>query len=177
MILGAILAGGESRRFGSDKAQATLGGAALLDHVAGALAPWVDELVVCGRDWPGLRNVPDRPAPGLGPLGGLAAALHDAEARGFARVLTLPCDTPLVDPALIAALVAAGAPALVRDCPVIGIWPAALAPALDAHIAGADRSMRGWARRAGATWLDLPAPANVNHAGDLARLRDRPQSG
>ena len=176
MILGAILAGGESRRFGSDKAQATLAGTALLDLVVGALALQVDELVVCGRAWPGLRSLPDRPAPGLGPLAGLAAALHHAEACGFAQVLTLPCDTPLVDRGLIAALVTAGAPALVRDCPVIGIWPAALSPALDAHLEGADRSMRGWARRAGAAWLDLPAPANVNHAEDLAQLRDRARS-
>lgn len=171
MILGAILAGGASSRFGSDKAQAMLDDAPLLDHVAAALRPWVDAVVVCGRDWSGLDGVPDRPAAGLGPLGGLAGALHHAAIHGFAQVLTVPCDTPVLDPTMLAAVRAADPPALLRDCPVIGLWPAALAPLLDAHLRGADRSMRGWARATGATWLDLPAPANVNRAEDLARLR------
>ena len=40
--LGAILAGGGSRRFGSDKAAAWLDGRALIDHVAGRVADYLD---------------------------------------------------------------------------------------------------------------------------------------
>ena len=49
-ILGAILAGGQARRFGSDKAQALWRGRRLIDHVADALGSQTTALVVCGRD-------------------------------------------------------------------------------------------------------------------------------
>ena len=38
-LLGVVLAGGQARRFGGDKAVATLAGIALLDHAAQALRP------------------------------------------------------------------------------------------------------------------------------------------
>jgi hypothetical protein len=69
--LGAILAGGRSRRFGSDKALARLGGERLIDRAAAALRPQVDRLIVCGRVMPAMVCVADRPSPDLGPLGGL----------------------------------------------------------------------------------------------------------
>ena len=67
-LLGAIVAGGRSRRFGSDKARATVEGRTLFDHVVGALSPQVADIVLCGRDWPGFDSLDDRPEPGLGPL-------------------------------------------------------------------------------------------------------------
>ena len=95
-VLGAILAGGQARRFGSDKALALLAGRALIDHVAAALGPQVEALVVCGREHQGSTSVPDRPAAGLGPLGGLAGALHYAREHGYDAVVSAPCDTPLL---------------------------------------------------------------------------------
>jgi molybdopterin-guanine dinucleotide biosynthesis protein A len=58
-LLGAIFAGGASRRFGSDKALADIGGVALLERVAARLRPQCDALVVVGREWPGLESVAD----------------------------------------------------------------------------------------------------------------------
>ena len=52
MILGAVIAGGRSTRFGSDKALALIGGERLIDRTIAALDPQVDRLVVCGRKWP-----------------------------------------------------------------------------------------------------------------------------
>jgi molybdopterin-guanine dinucleotide biosynthesis protein A len=171
MILGAILAGGAARRFGSDKAMAPLRGRTLIDHVGDALEPWVDRVVVCGRNDGSSLTLPDRPAPGLGPLGGLAAALHFAEAHGFARVLTAPCDTPFIDPRVFETLTAANGPAFVESCPVIGIWPASLSHSLDDYLdRREDRAMRAWARCCGADALDLPAPINVNRPLDLEAL-------
>ncbi|MCR5872033.1 NTP transferase domain-containing protein [Sphingomonas sp. J344] len=48
-LLGAIIAGGTSRRFGSDKAMAQIAGRSLLDHARAALVQEVDDLVLCGR--------------------------------------------------------------------------------------------------------------------------------
>ncbi|HTG38636.1 molybdenum cofactor guanylyltransferase [Sphingomonas sp.] len=179
MILGAVLAGGESRRFGSDKAAALLDGRALIDHALAALGPHCDALVVVGRDWPGVRGVPDRPAPGLGPLGGLNAALHHGADIGAEAVLTLGCDTPAVPHALLAMLAmlaARGDAAFVDGLPIIGIWPVRHAALLD-HFVATDprRSMRGWATACDAVALDAPSLANINTPGDLdSVLRDRP---
>ncbi|SFS12571.1 molybdenum cofactor guanylyltransferase [Sphingomonas jatrophae] len=168
-ILGAVLAGGASRRFGQDKALALLGGRPLIAHALAALDAQVDAMVVCGRDWPGGIGLPDRPGPGLGPLGGLAAALHHAAGHGFDAVVSLPCDVARVPPDLVLRLGEAGA-AYVEGQPVVGRWPAALSAVLDAHIArDPRRSLRGWVAVAGARPVTIELP-NVNTPEDLARL-------
>ncbi|KQN37615.1 hypothetical protein ASG37_11330 [Sphingomonas sp. Leaf407] len=176
-VLGAIIAGGQASRFGSDKALALLDGRALIDRVADALAPQVDAVVVVGRDHGTLASVPDRPAPGLGPLGGIAGALHHAVVRGFTHVLTVPCDAPFLPGDLRQLLNAAplpgreGSAAYFADLPVIGWWPATALPALDTLLAGTgSRSVRAFGDRIGATAVAAPAIANVNTADDLARL-------
>ncbi len=171
MILGAVLAGGRASRFGSDKGAAWFEGRALIDHALAALARHCGGLVVVGREWPGVPSVPDRPTPDLGPLGGLAGALHHAQVIGAGRVLTLGCDTPLVPDALLADLAARDTPAFLEDLPVIGIWPASLSPRLDAFVAtDPRRSVRGWAARCGAEALAAPPLPNINTPADLDRL-------
>lgn len=170
-VLGAVLAGGRSSRFGSDKAAALLGGRTLLDRAAAGLAPQVDAVLVAGRAHPTLPHAPDLPGPGLGPLGGLLAALGYAAGRGFGAVVTVGCDMPLIPADLVAALAGEG-PAVVADCPVVGWWPVPLAPALEAHLAaGGSRAVRRWAALVGAREVGLTAPvSNVNTPADLRRL-------
>lgn len=167
-ILAAILAGGQSRRFGSDKTQAVHHGRTLLDHVIAALAAETPHLVIVGRAHPGLPTIPDRPGPGLGPLGGLAAALHYAAANGFSQVLAAGCDLPQLPHGLAAAL--GPAPAHARGQPTLGLWPAELAAALDAHVAAGHRSLHGWATACGARSVDLGPLPNINTPDDLAAL-------
>ena len=54
-LLGAVLAGGRSERFGSDKALARLGGRTLLEQAVEALGAQCDAVIVVGRE--------DAPAP------------------------------------------------------------------------------------------------------------------
>ncbi|MBB3912080.1 molybdenum cofactor guanylyltransferase [Sphingomonas desiccabilis] len=173
-ILGAILAGGQARRFGSNKALATLHGEPLIAHAARALDPQVAEVAVCGGAplLPDRLHLPDRPAPGLGPLGGLAAALAHARQHGFDGVVSVGCDTPLLPDDLVARLRAPGGASFLEAMPLIGWWPGALAPTLDAFVAtDPRRSLRGWGTAAGATPLALPRPIpNINTPGDLAAL-------
>jgi molybdopterin-guanine dinucleotide biosynthesis protein A len=168
-ILGAILAGGRSRRFGSDKALARMpDGRTLIDHAIAGLAPHVDALVLCGR--PG--GLDDRPAPDMGPLGGLNAALHHAAAQGFVGVLTSGCDMPFYPGDLPAALIGNRA-AVLAGQQLLGWWPAALATELDAHLAEHNnRSIRGWLDRIGARAVELPGLVlpNINRPEDLADL-------
>ncbi len=169
--LGAIFAGGQARRFGSDKAAALLDGTALIDHVAARLRAQCDAVVVVGRTWPRLVSVGDLPCPGLGPLGALAGALAHARGGGFDEVLTSGCDLPDL-PKDLAVQLGAG-PAVVAGQPLLGLWPAALADALLAYLAETDdRSMRGWIAAAGARRVAIEgAIANINTVGDLELLR------
>ncbi len=116
-------------------------------------------------------GIADRPAPGLGPLGGIAGALHHAATQGFVSVLTIPCDTPSLPEALVAALLRR-APSYCSDAPVIGHWPSDLADAIVDHMAqDARRSVRGWAQQIGALPIATSERiANVNTPEDLAAL-------
>lgn len=170
MILGAVLAGGRSSRFGSDKALALWQGRPLIAHVAGRLLTICPIVVLCGRAYAGMDAIPDRPAPDLGPLGGLNAALHHAAVHGFDRVLTAPCDAPSLSDELLSTL-AATPNSFLREMPVIGCWRSADAASLDRLLAeNGSRSVRSWAETTGAVALALSPPPNINQSGDLVRL-------
>ena len=165
-ILGAVLAGGLSQRFGSDKALAVWRDEPLIAHVIAALAPHCETVVVCGREWPGYESLTDLPAPGLGPLGGLCAALAAAEARGFDAVLCAPCDALHLPDDLCERL--SPAPAVALGQPVIGLWPVSMATTLLARLAGGgNRSMRGWMVDYEVREVDCGPIRNINTPGDL----------
>ena len=166
MILGAVLVGGRSSRFGSDKGSALLGGNPLRDHARALLMPYCDEVAFVGGD-----AIPDLPEPHLGPLGGIAAALDHAASRGFASVVTIGCDMPRLPAGLLDQLIRR-APAYCVEAPILGHWPAALGAQLLAHIATApDRSVHRWARTIGAIPVEASeAIANVNTREDLMAL-------
>lgn len=166
-VLGAVLAGGQSRRFGSDKAMAIWRGRTLLDWAMANLSPHVEEVVICGRA-PGLA---DRPPGCLGPLAGLNAALHHGLDHAYDHVLTVPCDTPSLDVDHLRELREMETAAFVSEIPVIGLWPTREAPALDRHLIGDDRSMKGWVRRISARPVSWPTGLpNINRQEDLAAL-------
>jgi len=95
-----ILAGGLSRRMGSDKASLPAGDGTLIEHLARRLAPVVDETIVAGGsgrpELSGVRMVEDN-YPRLGPLAGMHAGL--AAAR-YPHVWVVGCDLPDTEPAL-----------------------------------------------------------------------------
>ncbi|KKW93362.1 molybdenum cofactor guanylyltransferase [Sphingobium chungbukense] len=171
-LLGAVLAGGRSSRFGSDKAQAMLAGRTLLDHAVASIAPHVESVVICGRE----GGLADRPAPDMGPLGGLNAALHHAAARGYDAVLTTGCDVPVYPEGLAGALIGDGA-AVLKGQQLAGFWPVSLAAELDAHLAEENnRSIYGWLERIGARIVERPefVLPNINRPEDLERLILKP---
>jgi molybdopterin-guanine dinucleotide biosynthesis protein A len=169
-VLGAVLAGGRSSRFGSDKALARWRGKPLLAHAVDALASQSDAVVVAGRDAPGITCVPDWPTSDRGPLGGLAGALRYAAEHGYGLVLSCGVDSVGVPRDLRDQL--APAPAYVASQPVLGLWPVGSGSALEALLLkDASHSMRAFTDRIGARPVKLAAePANVNAPEDLARL-------
>lgn len=122
-----VLAGGASRRFGTDKALVAFEGATLLVRAARRLASQADTVLI-NRNAPGLPAtlhghsvVPDT-IPDGGPLAGVLAALdwmhaHHPEAP---YLLTVPVDVPLFPDDLGARLAEA-----LHDAPAAGLAYAA----------------------------------------------------
>lgn len=129
----------------------------------------VSALAVVGRDWEGLPRIDDWPRLDMGPLGGLAGALNMAERDGWHAVLSAPCDMPHLPASLAHAL--DPAPAIVAGHPIVGCWPASMAPMLrDWLVIQNDRSMAGWVRRSGARLVDLGVWPDINTPEMMRRL-------
>ncbi len=106
---GAILAGGQSRRFGSQKALATVGGVRIIDRVVEAVRSVVPDVVLLANE-PDLFSdlaLPARPdvRPGVGALGGIHTALLWARETDRPGVLAVACDMPFPCQPLLARLV------------------------------------------------------------------------
>lgn len=105
----AVLAGGQSRRMGRDKARLQLGGAALIERVL-AVARALDApcflVIRQAGDFAdlGVPSCLDQ-YPGSGPLGGLCTALKHSSA---CAVLLLACDLPFLTPDFLRFLAAQG---------------------------------------------------------------------
>jgi molybdopterin-guanine dinucleotide biosynthesis protein A len=154
--LGAILAGGASRRFGAPKALAEVGGRRIVERVRDALAEAVRDVVLVANE-PALfgdLHLPTRgdQVPGLGALAGIETALRWAMEMGRPGTLCVACDMPFVSPALlreIAARAAAGdADAVVPESggrrgvePLCAWYSVGCLPAIERALASDDRSL------------------------------------
>ena len=170
MILGLVLAGGQSSRFGSDKALAEIDGHSLLALAADRLSGWCDQVVIAGREAGPAPCLPDWPRPGMGPLGGIAAALRLAQDEGYDAVLCCGVDSPGLPDDLPDLL--APAPACLAAQPVVGLWPVSAVPVLEAILTSEGRhSMRQFAEAIGARTVVIDqVPHNINTPEDLAAL-------
>jgi molybdopterin-guanine dinucleotide biosynthesis protein A len=118
-----IMAGGFSRRFGRDKANAPWQGRKMINHVAGRVRALGCEVVAVGRaeqdtaGWEVDRVVHDDPALPDGPLRGVVCGL---EACRTPWAFVVSCDAPRLAPELLCGLRQAATP----DClAVVPHWP------------------------------------------------------
>lgn len=184
-----VIAGGRSRRFGGEKAVASLGGRPLLlwatlrlqaacALVAVNARPGTEaESLAAAQGFDVLHDAPGDPD---GPLSGVKAGLRWALARGARALAVSPCDAPLLPEDLFVRLVEAageGAAMAVTDegrQPLCAVWPVGALPAVEAALEGGSHPPT-WRllESVGAVpvHFDLPgAFANVNTREELARL-------
>lgn len=108
-IVGILLAGGLSRRYGSPKAFAEINGSKFYEISYGILANVCDEVIIVTREefidcFPKEYHVTvDRePFIGYGPLAGIYSAMEAVSADYY---VVLPCDMPLMTEAVMEQLI------------------------------------------------------------------------
>jgi len=180
-----ILAGGKSRRFGRDKARVEISGQPLLVNVAGLLKPVATKIIIVAdragkyRDL-GFETIADR-LPGLGPLGGLQAALSHCR-EGW--LLCASCDRIGIRPGWLQALFAGrkdGVKAvLFRGSiwqPLPGLYHASLAPEVDAAVAAGRLTPWTLLEQTDTVALELPddwgTSLDINDPGELEKVASK----
>ncbi len=104
-ILGVILAGGKSKRFGEDKSKIKLGNKTLLEHVIDKVKKEFSELLIISNNQnyrftsKRIFLVQDFIKGQLGPLIGVLSAMKWVELnkKNYKWIATFPCDTPFFD--------------------------------------------------------------------------------
>jgi molybdopterin-guanine dinucleotide biosynthesis protein A len=170
-LTGILLVGGASRRFGSAKALARLGGETLAVRAWRVLGEVCDERIAVGKVADGLElpfALLDDDADVRAPLAGLVAGLRAARHE---PCVVLPVDCPLVDARLLRGLVAAcrGEVAVPQTGPLPGVYRRSALPVLERRLADGELALRGAADELGAVVVELDAwlLANVNTPADL----------
>ena len=100
-ILGTVLAGGKSQRFGEDKSQASLSNKLLIDYVLSEIIDQFEEILVVSNNSikfntsKKITKIEDYKK-GLGPLGGVLSAMKwiKTNNREYTWIATFPVDTP-----------------------------------------------------------------------------------
>lgn len=179
IILGAVLAGGESRRMGRPKEGVLLpGGRPMIEPLLDAMREAFGAVIVAGAcagydcaGRPGVLHVRDG-QPGLGPLGGLEALLASGAAEGY---VVAACDQPMVTAVLLRRLAEEAGPRgrFFRAArsgehldPLPGYFPSCWLTSVTTALAEGRRSLRALVRSAGVEWV----PLEDSDAGKLASI-------
>jgi FdhD protein len=101
-ITGVILAGGESRRMGSDKSLLPIRGARFIDHVYRCLSELFEEVIIVTNSPTLYDGIPCRKVPDIYYAQGSLAGIHSGICHArHERVFVVACDMPLLDPAVV----------------------------------------------------------------------------
>lgn len=182
-----VLAGGRSRRFGSDKGLAIFEGRPLIEHV----------LATVSRQSCGPRVVNAHPQShysrfadiiedvdqyqGLGPLSGVLAGMHWAATMGYSKVVTVSVDMPILPDDLIMRLNETGSPTYaqtqMRKHYVIGCWKSSDRQCLEGFLDSGGRRVKDWVENCSARpcmfqeHLPTGSFENINTPSDIQRLK------
>lgn len=101
-VTGVILAGGESRRMGSNKSLLPLAGARFIDQVYRRMIGLFDEVIIVTNTPDLYKEIPCRKVPDIyyaqGSLAGLHSGLSHAKSE---KIFVAACDMPFISPAVV----------------------------------------------------------------------------
>ena len=188
-ILGVILAGGKSRRFGEDKSKIKLGNKTLLEHVIDKVEKEFSELLIISNiqsykfTSKRIFLVQDFIKGQLGPLIGALSAMKWVELnnKNYKWIATFPCDTPFFDIKIIEYLKIKSfetkkklvflKSAKIRHN-IFGLWSLDLKDILENDIKNNIRKVEIWADKIGSDIINIEKGKfdsflNINTKNDL----------
>jgi molybdenum cofactor guanylyltransferase len=195
-VIGVVIAGGRSVRFGGEKAVAGLAGKPLLMWAAARLARSCPAVAINARPGTeaealaraeGFTVLHDMAGDAAGPLSGVKVGLQWAQELGATAIAVSPCDVPLLPESVFAQLIKeAGTGAAMAETseghqPQCAVWPVSALPKLSAALADGEHPPT-WLmlESIGAVRVRFPAPeafANINTRADLAAIAGRIERG
>ena len=193
-ILGIILAGGKSSRFGEDKSVAKLGDKTLLDHTISKIENEFTEILVISnnKEFNFKKNkihiVEDCIEGQLGPLVGILTAMKwvKKNKKNYKWIASFPCDTPFFDIKFISELkikIKETSKKLIflnsdkKRHNIFGLWSVDLIETLEEDIKNGFRKVEIWADKIGYENININTKEfdmflNINTKEDLKKAKE-----
>ncbi len=180
-ITGIVMAGGKSKRMGSDKGQLRFGGETLLARACGLLHACCHNVFISGEmegDAP-CPVIPDI-FPGTGPLGGLYSVLKNIPAG---KVLIIPVDLPLLNEKMLHFLIENHSDTFDATVfrtadgiqPLVAVYEKRILPLLEKQIQARSYKMQNFLQQIKVNFVQRPEfdPyfLNINTPGDWEKLQ------
>ena len=187
-ILGVILAGGKSSRFGSNKSLSNLKNFKLIEYVIQKLNKKFDEILIVSNDSKlifenkKINIIKDCIEGYLGPLVGVLSAIKYANnSKKYQWIMTFPCDTPFFDEIIIDQMIEKTTNTkekiiFIKDKKqrhnIFGTWSTSLEKILEEDLANSYRKVDLWADKIGCSFIEKDLKnenefLNINTKEDL----------
>ena len=188
-ILGVILAGGKSSRFGSNKSLSKLANSKLIEHVINKIDIYFSEILLISNDNnlkienQKIKIIEDCIKGYLGPLVGVLSAIKYANSfkNKYKWIITFPCDTPFFNRIIIKKMIEKTNLAeekiyFVKDKKqrhnIFGIWSTSLEKVLEDDLKNNFRKVDLWADKIGCNFIEKDIQnenefLNINTREDL----------
>ncbi len=184
MFTGIVIAGGQSKRMGFDKAQIIYQNQSFLEHAIDLITPFTSDIIISSNravsnsDYTVIADEYKN----IGPIGGLATCLSQIPSE---YALIVPVDLPLLTPEIIQYLIDHFDPNKQinilsldnRPQMLVGIYRKKTLPIITQHIERQDYKLRNLLKNASSKTIDGTAFArlflNVNHPETLKKLNDK----
>ena len=193
-IIGIILAGGKSSRFGEDKSNIRLGNKTLLDHTIDKIEKEFSEILIISKDKKynfkntKIYTVKDCIEGQLGPLVGILTAMKwvNENKKNYKWIASFPCDTPFFDNKLISKLklkTKETSKKLIflnsdkKRHNIFGLWSMDLIETLEKDIENSFRKVEIWADKVGYESININTEKfdrflNINTKEDLEKAKE-----
>ena len=188
-ILGVILAGGKSSRFGSNKSLSKLANNKLIEHVINKIDTYFHEILVISNDNSlkienqKIKIIKDCIKGYLGPLAGVLSAMKYANSfeNKYKWIITFPCDTPFFNKIIIEKMIKkTSSPKekiyFIKDKKqrhnIFGLWSTSLENILEEDLNNNFRKVDLWADKIGCNFIEKDIQnenefLNINTKEDL----------
>ena len=193
-ILGTVLAGGKSQRFGEDKSQVKLGDKLLIDYILSEVIEEFKEILVVSNSLIDFRKsekitVIKDIKKNLGPLGGVLTAMKwiKDNNKDYKWISTFPADTPFFKRSILQKFLQDIQPEESKlffiksnntRHNIFGIWSIDLMDKLEEDLNKGERKVELWANSIGVKTLNIEFQNedpffNINTKEDLEKAKDR----